>query len=195
MGIADIEARIQQITSQFGPQGSGGILGTPPPDPSASPDDSQNVSFATALAAAQSTTNATQTSMPTSTGTNRAGVDSVQWAHDFLNRLGMPETADNVRAITAWEQAEGTAAHFNPLATTQSGFAGETGFNSVGVKNYATYEDGLSANVKAITNGLYGNILAALRAGNNAMAVGQAIANSPWGTHGGVVRVLQSQSQ
>jgi hypothetical protein len=192
MGIADVEARIQQITSQFGPGASGGVLGTPPPDPTSSTDGSQNVSFANALAAAQNTNNAT---MPTSTGTNRAGVDSVQWAHDFLNRLGMPETADNVRAITAWEQAEGTAAHFNPLATTQSGFAGETGFNSVGVKNYATYEDGLAANVRAITNGLYGNILAALSAGNNAMAVGQAIANSPWGTHGGVVRVLQSQSQ
>jgi hypothetical protein len=192
MGIADIEARIQQITNQFGAQAGGGILGTPPPDPTSSTDGSQNVSFANALAAAQNTSNAT---MPTSTGTNRAGVGSVQWARDFLSRLGMPETADNVRAITAWEQAEGTAAHFNPLATTQSGFAGETGFNSVGVKNYASYEDGLSANVKAITNGLYGNILAALRAGNNAMAVGQAIADSPWGTHGGVVRVLQSQSQ
>jgi hypothetical protein len=195
MGIADIEARIQQITTQFGPQGTGGILGTPPPDPSSSSGDSQNVSFADALAAAQNTTNATNATMPTSTGTNRAGVDSVQWARDFLNRLGMPTTAENVRAITAWEQAEGTAAHFNPLATTQSGFAGETRFNSVGVKNYATYEDGLSANVKAITNGLYGNILAALQAGNSADAVGEAIANSPWGTHGGVLRVLQSQSQ
>ena len=34
--------------------------------------------------------------------------------------------ASNVQAITAWEQAEGTEAAFNPLATTQGGFAGET---------------------------------------------------------------------
>jgi hypothetical protein len=106
----------------------------------------------------------------------------------------MPVSNENVRAIAAWEQAEGTAAHFNPLATTQSGYNGETRFNSVGVKNYASYEDGLSANIKAITNGLYGNILAALQAGTSAEAVGQAVANSPWGTHEGVLRVLNSQS-
>ena len=70
-----------------------GVLGTPPPDPSSSPD-SQNVSFADALASAQNNAN---TAMPTSTGTNRAGVDSVQWARDFLTRLNMPVTADNVR--------------------------------------------------------------------------------------------------
>ena len=48
-----------------------------------------------------------------------------------------------------------TSASFNPLATTQSGFAGETRFNSVGVKNYATYQDGIDANVHALTNGRY----------------------------------------
>ena len=77
----------------------------------------------------------------------------------------MPITAENVRAISAWEQAEGTKASFNPLATTQGGFAGETKFNSVGVKNYATYQDGIDANVHGITNGRYPNILDALRAG------------------------------
>ena len=71
-----------------------------------------------------------------------------------------------MQAITAWEQAEGTKAAFNPLATTQGGFAGETQFNSVGVKNYASYQDGIDANVKVINNGLYGNILAALQQGN-----------------------------
>ena len=106
---------------------------------------------------------------------NRAGVDPVQWAKDFLTRLGAPVTASNVQAITAWEQAEGTKAAFNPLATTQGGFAGETQFNSVGVKNFASYQDGIDANVKVITNGLYRNILAALQQGNDAMAVAQAI--------------------
>ena len=190
-GLAEVQARIQQITNRFGPEHAGGVLGTPPPDPSSPSTGNQSVSFADALAKAQNH----DTAMPTSSGTNRAGVDPVKWARDFLTRLSMPVTAENVRAVTAWEQAEGTAAHFNPLATTQSGFAGETRFNSVGVKNYASYEDGLSANVRAITNGLYGNILAALQDGTSAEAVGQAIANSPWGTHGGVLRVLHSQSQ
>ncbi len=65
----------------------------------------------------------------------------------------------------------------------------------MGVKNYATYQDGIDANAHALMNGRYPNILDALRAGNSATAVAQAIANSPWGTHGGVLRVLASQGK
>jgi len=201
-GIAAVQARIQQIESQFGlPSAAGGVLGTDPAassDPTAAGTDSSagTGSFAAALSQAQGTpaSAASDTSVPTSSGKlNRAGVDSVQWARDFLTELGKPITAENVKAITAWEQAEGTAASFNPLATTQSGFAGETRFNSVGVKNYATYQNGLDANVHALTNGRYANILAALSAGNSATAVAQAIANSPWGTGGLVLKVLNAQ--
>ena len=63
----------------------------------------------------------------------------------------------------------------------------------MGVKNYATYQDGIDANAHALLNGRYTNILDALRAGNSAIAVAQAIQNSPWGTGGGVLRVLNSQ--
>jgi hypothetical protein len=186
-GIGQIQARIQEITGRFRIGGATGVLGTPPPK-----DDPTN--FADALAGAQATAAPTATTAPSSSGElNRAGVDPIQWARDFLTRLNMPITNDNVRAVAAWEQAEGTAARFNPLATTQSGFEGETRFNSVGVKNYAKYDDGINANIRAITNGLYGNVLDALKAGNSAERVGQAIADSPWGTHGGVLRVLHSQ--
>ncbi len=200
-GIAAVEARIQEIKSQFGLPAAGGVLGAS--DPNATGDASgagvtsaTSGSFADALAQAQGggALGASDPSVPTSTGSlNRAGVDSVGWARDFLTKLGMPITSENVKAITAWEQAEGTKAAFNPLATTQSGYTGETRFNSVGVKNYAAYADGIDANVQALTNGRYANILAALQAGNSATAVAQAIANSPWGTGGGVLRVLKSQ--
>jgi predicted membrane metal-binding protein len=195
-GIAAIQARIQQIESQFGTRSTGGVLGTSDPSTTATGTTTTagSGSFANALTNAQSTS-ATSAAVPTSSGTlNRSGVDSVQWARDFLTKLNMPVTSENVRAIAAWEQAEGTKASFNPLATTQGGFAGETRFNSVGVKNYATYQDGIDANAHAITNGRYTNVLDALRAGNSAHAVADAIANSPWGTHGGVLRVLASQA-
>jgi hypothetical protein len=184
-GIAGVQARISDIISQF--QG-------PPVQPdtsSATPAD-----FATALAQAQTAGAATPptSTMPTSDGTlNRAGVDPVQWAKDFLTRLNAPITSENMRAITAWEKAEGTAARFNPLATTQSGFDGETNFNSVGVKNYMSYADGLDANVKVINNGLYSNILAALQRGDDAHSVAQAITNSPWGTGALVDKILSAQ--
>ena len=192
-GIASVQARIQDIISQF--QGP----------PAASPVDSVDAADSTAAGgrrqlrlrvgarAGAVVRRDRRDAVPAATGTlNRAGVDPVQWAKDFLTRLGAPITASNVQAITAWEQAEGTKAAFNPLATTQGGYAGETTFNSVGVKNYASYQDGLDANVKVINNGLYRNILAALQQGTNAQAVAQAVANSPWGTGTGVERVLAS---
>jgi hypothetical protein len=181
-GIAGVQARIQDIISQF--EG--------PPAQTAAPSTTD---FATALAQAHaSSSTGANASVPAASGTlNRAGVDSTQWAKDFLTKLGAPITGPNVQAITAWEQAEGTKAAFNPLATTQGGYAGETQFNSVGVKNYTSYQDGIDANVKVITNGLYPNIIAALQQGTDAMAVAKAIAASPWGTGTGVERVLSSQ--
>lgn len=128
----------------------------------------------------------------TTATTSPSGVDPNQWAQDLLGRLSLPNTSENVRAMVAWQQAEGTKANFNPLATTQ-GFPNSTRFNSVGVKNYASYSDGLDATVKVMHNGLYDDVLAALRKGDSAEAVGQAVASSRWGTGEGVLRVLQSQ--
>lgn len=120
------------------------------------------------------------------------GVSQQKWASDFLTQLGMPVTGENLKAITAWESAEsgGGGGHFNPLNTTQGGFAGESDLNSVGVKNYTSYGDGLAANVKVLNNGDYQPILDALKQGDNAMSVAQAIASTPWGTGQGVERVL-----
>jgi hypothetical protein len=187
-GIADVQARIAEIQSMF--QQS--------PSPSVSSGaSSQGSGFSSALAQAQSSLDPTGVSSSTgttaTTATTPAGPATTsreQWANDFLTQLGMPVTGENVRAMVAWQQAEGTRAQNNPLATTQN-MPGATQFNSVGVKNFESYQDGLTANIKAITNGRYSNILAALQAGNNADAVAQAIANSPWGTGGLVERILK----
>ena len=125
------------------------------------------------------------------------GVPQSKWATDFLTALGAPITSENMKAITAWEAAEsgGGGGHFNPLNTTEIE-PGNTAYNSNGgdpVKNYTSYEQGIQANLAALTNGRYGDVIAALMAGNNAMSVAQAIAASPWGTGSGVERVLSSQ--
>ncbi len=117
----------------------------------------------------------------------RAGgrITQVTWAQAFLKSLGMPITADNVAAIVAWEMAEGghwyNTAYFNPLNTTQS-MPGATVFNSVGVKAYTSWMQGLKASVITLRNGYYGAILDALSRGNDAQAVANAVAASPWGT-------------
>ena len=117
----------------------------------------------------------------------RAGgkITQVTWAQAFVKSLGMPMTADNVAAVVAWEMAEGghwyNTAYYNPLNTTQS-MPGATIFNSVGVKAYTSWAQGLRASVITIRNGYYGGILDALRRGNDAQAVADAVAASPWGT-------------
>ena len=107
----------------------------------------------------------------------------------------MPQTTDNMAAIIAWEMAEGghwyNSAHYNPLNTTWR-MPGATSMNSVGVKAYLSWAQGLAATVNTFHNGLYEGILAALRAGNDAQAVADAVAASPWGTE--LVRRGSSES-
>ncbi|MFZ4515750.1 MAG: hypothetical protein ACOYN3_05510 [Acidimicrobiia bacterium] len=159
-----VRARIAAIQGSFGARGVQALPATPA------------TGFAAALAKAEAPSGASP--------------DRAKWAADLLDRLQIPKTPENVRAMTAWAQAEGTKASFNPLATTQ-GASGATNFNSVGVKNYPSYEVGLEATVKTLLNGRYENILGALRRGNSAEAVGSAIEDSPWGTGGLVLRVLR----
>jgi hypothetical protein len=174
-GIQAVQARIAEIVQAF----------TPPAPPPATTSDrtagAGGSDFASLLADATGSTATASSFTPSS--------DRTQWATDLLNQLGLPVTAENIKALGAWAQAEGTKASFNPLATTQS-MPGATSFNSVGVRNYTSYADGIRATAQTLTNGHYPNILAALRAGNSAVAVAQAVAASPWGTGQGVLRVL-----
>jgi hypothetical protein len=113
------------------------------------------------------------------------GYSAQSWAAAFLAAIPEPQTTCNENAIVAWEAAEGGGvtnnAENDPLNTTEPE-PGDWSINSVGVKAYPSYQEGLQANVTAITNGLYGNVLAALSAGNDAQAVANAVASSPWGT-------------
>ena len=107
------------------------------------------------------------------------------WARALLVAMRLPVTADNVAAVTAWEMAEGghwyNTAYYNPLNTTQS-MPGASVFNSVGVKAYTSWKQGLEATVKTLKNGYYGGIIEALRRGGDASAVAAAVGASPWGT-------------
>ena len=54
--------------------------------------------------------------------------------------------------------------------------------NSVGVKAYRSWSQGFEATIITLRNGYYERILAALRAGDDAVEVAHAVAASPWGT-------------
>jgi peptidoglycan hydrolase CwlO-like protein len=112
-----------------------------------------------------------------------AGVSFGRWAELMLARLGAPACADNLIAVVAWQAAEGTAAAYNPLATTHD-FPGATDFNHVGVKNYPSLEDGIQATIDTLALGSptygYGAVLASLAACAPAESTAAAINASAW---------------
>ena len=78
----------------------------------------------------------------------------VRWAEDLLGLLEAPKSKGNVSFILHWMGREGTAARFNPLATSwdmePKGSQSED-FNDAGVKNYKNREEGLEAAFRTLT--------------------------------------------
>jgi hypothetical protein len=85
--------------------------------------------------------------------------------------------------LVAWQRAEGSAAAYNPLATTED-WPGATCFNARPcVKNYPSYDDGLAATVQTLASDHpgYAEIVHGIQT-NNPDLVLAGIAVSPWGT-------------
>lgn len=111
------------------------------------------------------------------------------WQAQILHGLGAPVTPQNLLFLNNWTKAEGGNASYNPFNTTQNA-PGATSYNSVGVRNYVSPQQGINATVQTLLNGRYGNILSALRQGTDARAAALALANSPWGTGSLVLKML-----
>jgi len=114
------------------------------------------------------------------------GQDSVsygEWAHAFLRVMGAPTCHENLVVTIAWQAQEGTQAAWNPLATTHR-MDGSTDFNSVGVQNFLSLEQGLQASRETIENGWdvyrYGAIIRSMRDCADPLATARAIADSSW---------------
>ena len=114
------------------------------------------------------------------------GADHVSygdWADMLLRVVGAPGCRDNRVVVVAWQVQEFTQASWNPLATTHR-MNGSTDFNSVGVQNYASLEQGLQATKETIDHGWdvygYGAIVRSLRACAPALATAREIAASSW---------------
>lgn len=123
----------------------------------------------------------------------------------FCHGLWAPYFVPERRALLAWIYAEGRGGKFNPLNTTlvltsltsPSGLA-STRFNSVGVQNYATFEDGVYAGLETLKRGAnkdgdpygYKPIRRRLRLIAPAAYTLDAVEDSRWGTGGLAKEVL-----
>jgi hypothetical protein len=106
-----------------------------------------------------------------------------EWAAAFTKEVGAPDCRNNLIAVVAWEVNEGTDAVFNPLATTYK-MPGSTKFNSVGVQNYTSLNQGLEATRLTLERGwtIYGYKRIVTRLENCAPArrTARAIKRSSW---------------
>ena len=117
------------------------------------------------------------------------------FAKALLLKVGAPVTKRNLWALVSWMQAEGGGALHNPLNTTED-WPGATTYNYVGVKNYASFQDGVAATAKTLNYGAdhhqYGYELIRKRLRKNAWAYMtlRAVEQSLWGTGGLALRCL-----
>ena len=132
----------------------------------------------------------------TGTGTGNAKVvkgtgDKKVWATQLLSALGAPVTDTSINALTTWQSREGghweNSASFNPLNTTYDPDKKYESMNSVGVRRYPSWTEGISATVNTLTGNQadsrgYTAIVDALRSGADTSAILSAISNSAWVT-------------
>src|SRR5215813_9952992 len=102
-------------------------------------------------------------------------------------KIQAPVTLRAMCAGVCWRVAECGAAVAaqgarNNLLNTTRALPGATDFNSAGVKDYTSAEQGVWATVLSLTNGHYDEVLELLRAGASAPEVLAAVGRSPWGT-------------
>lgn len=103
------------------------------------------------------------------------------WTRDLLQQLSCPGSYYNALSIIAQIQAEGGGALFNPLNTTLP-MPGATDYNSVHVKNYRSYDQGLVATARTLQQPNMRLLLKALKDGSSSEDYWRALGSSPWGT-------------
>lgn len=147
----------------------------------------QGISYLFAGTTNASASGASNASYRGSTGTG----SQKEWASKLLSALNAPASDANVSAILTWSRFEGghwkNSAAYNPLNTTLDR-PGASSMNSVGVKRYTSWEQGIGATVSTLLGNRskergYADIVEALRSDAGTSAVLSAVNQSAW-VHG-----------
>ena len=102
-----------------------------------------------------------------------------QFAKALLDDLGLEPRKHRLIALVAWQSTENTQAEYNPLATTWE-MPNSTDFNDHGVQNYFSFQQGVSATVATLENGLYDKVLEAFRTARRPREILVQVGRSPW---------------
>jgi len=116
--------------------------------------------------------------------------DKKTWATQLLTAMGAPVSDTSITAITTWAAHEGghwnNSANYNPLNTTLD-MGNSESMNSVGVKRYKSWDEGIQATLKTLTGRSadargYTAIVNALKSGADTATILKAVSNSAWVT-------------
>jgi murein DD-endopeptidase MepM/ murein hydrolase activator NlpD len=122
--------------------------------------------------------------------------NKTDWSYQLALRLGNSNpSTETLLFINSWQQAEGSEAVFNPLATTQE-MPGATCFNQTPcVKNYLSAEDGFNATLLTLKGNHpgYSEIVRGIQSNDPNLAF-NGLAASPWGTHAPLVAQIYNES-
>lgn len=116
-----------------------------------------------------------------------SGISSDSWWANLLPAIHAPDTANNRSNLNAWQACEGGSAAFNPFNTTLW-WPRSSCYNSVCVRNYASFQDGWSATAATINQSNMSDIRHALQRNLDRAAFADAIGRDPWGTSAACVR-------
>lgn len=116
--------------------------------------------------------------------------DREAFYHALLDALDAPKNDNNLHALRAWGECEGSAAQYNPLDTTQHEEGAteynsfESGGSTLHVWNYPDEATGIRATVTTLHNGYYPHIVAAFKDGSGKIVSGDARSDMRvWGTN------------
>lgn len=108
----------------------------------------------------------------------------MDYAVATITKLNIPDTTQNRAFLLAWIEREGSKASYNPGATTLNTKGAVSNFNSHGVKNYASFDEGVKAWALTIQGKRYRPILSALQSGDGSRVLSSEF-NKMYGAYSG----------
>lgn len=123
-----------------------------------------------------------------SSSSSTGGVTQQAFFSDVLRDLGAPVTQGALNGLAGVTHTEGVNNYFNPFNIEwhegdNPAWQGVSSFNSVGVQEYGSYDQGVQATVAFLqSNSHWSNVVNALKSGNQSMVEAALTAAYTWAT-------------
>ena len=123
----------------------------------------------------------------------KPSAEDIKFYSKILQGIDAPVTKNTLTFFFAWRDAESGNCSYNPFATTQP-YGNSTKFNSAGVRNYESEEDGIAATIKTLLNGRYTDLVNRLQTDLDPLEIAASLDLNIWGSKQLPLNVLKSST-